>query len=281
MPNANGVVDSGTDTRIGLQPEGDNGDPPSGLGNVISGNRNAGVDLIGAVGAVVEGDVIGVNAAGTASLTNGGVGVLVSGGSGGLIGGPVGPSGGVNGTGAGPGAGAGNIIGGSIGIELTDAGAPAGTNGYQIEDNFIGTNPTGTHNFIGNVGVFLEGGVATQGVANTTIAGNVIDNQLQAGVDIFGPGARTTRSRATSSAPTPPARWRTATPSASRSPTGPTTTSLALAAREVARATSLPTIRAPASSSAVPSRIRPPSATRSAATRFSPTASASPWVAGA
>jgi hypothetical protein len=175
VPNSNGVVDSGTNTRLGLEPA--TTDPAFGLGNVISGNRRAGVDLIGAVGAVVDGDLIGVNAAGTASLPNGGFGVLASGGSGDIIGGTA--------------AGEPNVIGGDgIGIELTDAGAAAGTNGYQIKGNFIGTDPTATHTFAGNVGVFLNGGTAAQGVANTTIAGNVIDNQSLAGVDIFGAGAK-------------------------------------------------------------------------------------------
>jgi hypothetical protein len=170
VPNANGVVDSGTHTTIG---------PADGLGagNVISGNRNAGVDLNGAVGDVLTGNLIGVNAAGTAQLTNGGFGILGSGGSGDVIGGTA--------------AGAGNVIGGSgIGIELTDAGTSAGTNGYQIQDNLIGTDATATHIFRGDVGIFLEGSTATQGVANTTIAGNVIDNQSEAGVDIFGVGAK-------------------------------------------------------------------------------------------
>jgi hypothetical protein len=174
VPNANGVVDSGTHTTIGIvvSPDG-----LSGAGNVISGNLRAGVDLSGAVGEAIDGNLIGANAPGTAALTNGGFGVLASGGSGDVIGGTA--------------AGAGNVIGGSgIGIELTDSGASAGTNGYQIQGNFIGTDPTFTHNFRGDVGVFLEGSAATQGVANTTIAGNVIDNQSEAGVDIFGASAK-------------------------------------------------------------------------------------------
>jgi hypothetical protein len=171
VPNSNGVVDSGTGTTIGGETA------LGGGGNVISGNLRAGVDLIGAVNDKVEGNLIGVNAAGTAGLTNGGFGVLASGGSGGVIGGTA--------------VGAGNVVGGSgIGVELTDAGAATGTNGYLIQDNFIGTDATATRVFVGDVGVFLEGGTATQGVANTTIAGNVIDNQSEAGVDIFGVGAK-------------------------------------------------------------------------------------------
>jgi trimeric autotransporter adhesin len=170
VANANGVVDSGTHTTIGLA-------DGLGAGNVISGNLRAGVDLSDAVDDLTDGNLIGVNAAGTALLTNGGFGVLASGGSGGVIGGTA--------------AGAANVIGGDgIGIELTDAGAPAGTNGYQVQGNFIGTDATVTHNFGGDVGIFLEGSVATQGVANTTIAGNIIDNQSQVGVDIFGVSAK-------------------------------------------------------------------------------------------
>jgi hypothetical protein len=173
VPNFNGVVDEGGRDFIG---DAVTLTAVPGGGNVISGNLNAGVDLNGAFNGVVDGNLIGVNAAGTAALTNGGWGVLASGGSGDVIGGTA--------------AGAANVIASGIGIELTDAGAFLGTNGYQIEDNFIGTDSTVTHNFGGNVGVFLEGGTATQGVANTTISGNVIDNQSLEGVFISGPGAK-------------------------------------------------------------------------------------------
>jgi hypothetical protein len=184
VPNENGVMDSGVATTIGGSISSDGG---LGFANVISGNRNAGVDLSDSIGdpldplaTTVDGNLIGVNAAGTAALSNGGFGILASGGS-------AGSSFVIGGTGSG----AGNVIGGDgIGIELTDAGASSGTNGEQVLDNFIGTNANATHNFVGDVGIFLEGGVATQGVANTTIAGNVIDNQLEAGVDIFGVSAK-------------------------------------------------------------------------------------------
>jgi titin len=168
------VVDSGTHTTIGVAAsEG----VVLGVGNVISGNHSAGVDLSGAVDDAIDGNLIGVNAAGTALLTNGGFGVIASGGSGDVIGSTT--------------AGAGNVIGGNgFGIEITDAGAAAGTNGYQVLGNFIGTDPTGTRNFGSDFGIHLEGDTVTQGVANTTIAGNVIDNELEAGVQIFGVSAK-------------------------------------------------------------------------------------------
>ncbi len=181
VPNENGVVDEGANNTIGLELNTE--DPAFGVGNVISGNLRAGVDLSGALNETITGNLIGVNAAGTAPLSNGGWGILASGGSGNVIGG--------SGNVIIAGTTIANVIGGSgIGIELTDAGATTGTNGYQILDNLIGTNATGTHNFGGDNGVVIEGNTASLGVANTTISGNVIDNELLAGVDIFGVGAK-------------------------------------------------------------------------------------------
>jgi hypothetical protein len=132
---------------------------------------------------VVEGNLIGVNAQGTARLSNGSFGILAAECSGDTIGGTT--------------AGAGNVIGGlsGDGIEIDDSGAPDGTNNNVIEGNFLGTDPTGTLNFGNAIGILLEGNAVTQGVANNTIggtaagAGNVIANESLVGVEIFGVGA--------------------------------------------------------------------------------------------
>ena len=84
-----------------------------GARNVISGNGNHGVVLVGAgvVGNLVQGNFIGTNAAGSAALGNGSVGVLVNQGArNNTIGGSV--------------AGAGNVISGNAtdGVSLLDAG---------------------------------------------------------------------------------------------------------------------------------------------------------------
>jgi titin len=152
------------------------GGTTAGAGNVISGNGRAGV-VISADNDVLEGNVIGINAQGTARLSNASFGILAAAASGDIIGGTV--------------PGAGNVIGGlsGLGIEIDDAAAPSGTNNFVIEGNFLGTDPTGTFNFGNAIGILLEGDRVTQGVASTTVAGNVIDNESLVGVEIFGVGA--------------------------------------------------------------------------------------------
>jgi hypothetical protein len=58
------------------------------------------------------------------------------------------------------------------------------------EGNFLGTDPTGTYNFGNGDGILVEGVRADLGVANTTVAGNVIDNELLVGVEIYGVAAQ-------------------------------------------------------------------------------------------
>lgn len=76
LPNAIGVlVNNSITTVIG-------GDHPA-LGNLISGNTSHAISIAGAqsVGCVVQGNVVGLNSAGTNSLANGGSGLVVSGGA--------------------------------------------------------------------------------------------------------------------------------------------------------------------------------------------------------
>src|SRR5262249_59422858 len=65
-----------------------------------------------------------------------------------------------------------------------------GTNSYVIQGNFFGTDPTGTLNFGNAIGILLEGNAVTQGVADTTVIGNVVDNESLVGVEILGIGAK-------------------------------------------------------------------------------------------
>jgi hypothetical protein len=170
VPNFDGLSDSGTADTIG--------GTTTGAENVFSGNNRAGVVLGLAVNDVLEGNLIGINAQGTARLTNGSFGILAAGGSGDVIGGTA--------------PGAGNVIGGlsGVGIEIDDSGAPSGTNNFQIQGNFFGTDPIGMLNFGNAIGILVEGNAVTQGVANTTISGNVIDNEFLVGVEIFGVAAK-------------------------------------------------------------------------------------------
>jgi titin len=170
VPNFDGLVESGAGDTIG--------GTTTGAENVFSGNSRSGVSFGFAVNDVFEGNLIGINAQVTATLTNGSFGVLAAGGSGITIGGTA--------------PGAGNVIGGVAGlaIELEDSGAPSGTNNFVIEGNFIGTDPTGTLNVGNAIGVLLEGNAVPQGVADNMVAGNVIDNESLVGVEIFGPAAK-------------------------------------------------------------------------------------------
>jgi titin len=170
LGNFDGIALSGTGNTIG--------GTAHGAANVISGNVREGVGMGFAFNDVVEGNLIGINAQGTAVLTDGSFGILAAECSGDTIGGTT--------------AGAGNVIGGlsGDGIEIDDSGAPDGTNDNVIEGNFLGTDPTGTLNFGNAIGILLEGNALTQGVANNTILGNVIDNEFLVGVEIFGVAAK-------------------------------------------------------------------------------------------
>ncbi len=173
LANFDGIALSGTGNTIG--------GTASGAGNVFSGNSRIGVAMGFAFNDVVEGNLIGVNAQGTGRLTNGSFGIFAAAGSGDTIGGTA--------------AGAGNVIGGlsGDGIEMDDSAAPAGTNNNVIEGNFLGTDPSGQHNFGNAIGILLEGNAVTQGVANNTVSGNVIDNEFLVGVEIYGVAARYNR----------------------------------------------------------------------------------------
>jgi titin len=172
LANFDGIALSGTGNTVG--------GTAAGAGNVFSGNVRIGVAMGFAFDDVVEGNLIGVNAQGTARLSNGSFGILVAAGSGDTIGGTT--------------AGAANVIGGlsGDGIEIDDSAAPSGTNNMVVEGNFLGTDPTGTLNFGNGYGILVEGNAVTQGVANTTISGNVIDNEFLAGVEIYGIATKNT-----------------------------------------------------------------------------------------
>lgn len=103
-----------------------------GAGNVISGNGQQGVWLVGvngsATGNLIQGNLIGLNATGTAGLANGNAGIGISSAAGNQIGGTA--------------SGARNVISanGGWGIFMIANGATAN----QVQGNFIGTDPSGT-----------------------------------------------------------------------------------------------------------------------------------------
>lgn len=124
---ANGVsIEAGASTNI-------IGGTTAGARNVISGNSAYGVLVTGAgtIGNTVLGNYIGIDATGTAAMSNNSAGVAVRGGA-------------TNNVIGGGAAGAGNVISGnttaSAGVLFSDAG----TTGNRVQGNYIGTNSSGT-----------------------------------------------------------------------------------------------------------------------------------------
>jgi VCBS repeat-containing protein len=137
------------------------------LDNVLSGNGRAGIraDDAGTTG-VIQGNLIGVNATGTAALGNGAGGIWIATGAGGFtIGGAV--------------VGQGNVISGNTGIGII-LNAAGGTT--TIQGNLIGTTSAGTA-ALGNTqfGVSIEAGT-TGTVVGGVGAGNVIAASGQSGI---------------------------------------------------------------------------------------------------
>ena len=133
LPNVYGIeIDGGAGSNtIG----GTATTPGTGAGNVISGNTTAGVYIVGqnifTPGNLIEGNLIGANAANTAALPNL-VGILTQTSSGNTIGGVT----------ATPGEGPGNDIWGNTLADIEVGGAP--TEDDIIQGNVIGRNIAGT-----------------------------------------------------------------------------------------------------------------------------------------
>ena len=171
LPNQAGIYVLGTENMIG--------GTAVGAGNVISGNTYQGVFIgdLGSDGNVVAGNLIGLNAAGTAAVANGYAGVQIAGGvQNNLIGGMT--------------AGARNVISGNSnqGILISSDGTPTKNN--IIAGNFIGLNSGGAA-AIPNAfaGIEISGGSRSNTVGGTAPgAGNVISGNTSQGVFIRGTG---------------------------------------------------------------------------------------------
>ena len=172
MPNAYsgvGIFSGATGNLVG-------GTAP-GAGNVISGNRNQGVliYLAGTNGNLVEGNWIGLNAAGSAAMPNAYAGVEIStGAQNNIVGGLA--------------AGAGNVISGNANEGVSIDGAGASNN--LVEGNLIGLNPAGTAAFpnqFAGVEIFSGAPRIRSGAAQPG-AGNVISGNASQGVALNGTG---------------------------------------------------------------------------------------------
>jgi titin len=144
----------------------------SGDGNVISGGNDTGVYLLDANGNTVQGNFIGVTAAGSAALGNLKNGIVVYGSSSNLIGGPV--------------AAARNVVAGNgaSGIYLIQSGPPA-TTGNVILGNYVGTDRAGGVGLGNQTG----DGVTLIGAPGNLVVSNLISANILAGISISGNGA--------------------------------------------------------------------------------------------
>jgi Right handed beta helix region len=140
-------------------------------GNLISGNTKSGIDIdADAFANVVEGNYVGTDITGTASLGNGQRGILISGASNNEIGGTS--------------EGSGNVISGNewAGV-LIDHNSLLN----QVQGNFIGTDKTGTQE-LGNGASGIRIARSSNNLVGGTVAGsgNVISGNDQDGVWLDG-----------------------------------------------------------------------------------------------
>jgi hypothetical protein len=158
------------------------GGPGSLQGNLISGNGGDGIEVSNLPGAppgttgplnTIQGNTIGTNLDGSASLPNTGNGVAITSAVLTLIGGG--------------GARAGNLISGnaSAGIALNGAG----TSDNTIQGNTIGTDRAGEVARPNFVGVFINGVTNNLVGGTSAAAGNLISGNQQSGIQILGFGA--------------------------------------------------------------------------------------------
>jgi hypothetical protein len=149
-----------------------------GGGNVISGNSDSGVEIGDVTGVRILGNLIGLNAAGTAAVPNEGNGVRVGGPFGGLAAGTV-----IGGTTAADR----NVISGNggDGVRVTSSGA-----GTVVRGNYLGTNAGGTAAVPNNGnGVTVLSAAVTIG-GGSAAAGNVISGNEGFGVQLDSDGSR-------------------------------------------------------------------------------------------
>ncbi|HZQ48204.1 MAG TPA: hypothetical protein VFC07_14405, partial [Verrucomicrobiae bacterium] len=145
----------------------------TGAGNVLSGNGGAGLWLagLGVTNNVVQGNYMGINAAGTAAIANTITGLyIVAGASSNLIGGTL--------------AGAGNTFSGNLtyGIYISDLG----TKSNLVQGNFIGTGPQGTTAIPnGFIGIRIWSNTVYNTIGGTSVAArNIISGNANMGLEM-------------------------------------------------------------------------------------------------
>jgi hypothetical protein len=178
--NASGTVALGNADGVDIQRANDTtvGGTVTGARNVISGNRDAGIQIVGdfAENNKVLGNYIGTDRNGTADLGNAGEGIHISDARNSKIGGTTG--------------GARNVISGNNQQGVLIQTLSENPTGNKVEGNFIGTSASGTA-ALGNglVGVQVAG--ADDNTVGGTVngAGNHIAHNGAAGVSVIVNGA--------------------------------------------------------------------------------------------
>ena len=153
------------------------GNTRAGARNVISGNGNDGISVVGSGTSrnLVQGNYLGTNAAGTAALPNAVEGVGVFGGAtSNMVGGTT--------------AAARNLISGNTGDGVGINGK--GTSSNLVQGNRIGTNPAGTAALPNaGIGTAIYSGASGNTVGGTTAAArNLISGNGHYGVTLVGTG---------------------------------------------------------------------------------------------
>ncbi len=133
--------------------------------NTVSGNAGAGIALAGASDSQLGGNVVGLNAAGTAAVPNGGGGISLTLNS-------------TNNTIGGFGVAPSNTVSGNTGPGILLDGA--GVTGNVIQNGFIGTTLNATA-VVPNTG---DGVVVRNGAAGNTVTASVVSGNTGAGVRI-------------------------------------------------------------------------------------------------
>ena len=146
------------------------GGTAAGAGNVISGNNGGGIYVGSTGGATIQGNVIGLNAAGTAAVANTGVGICLVTANATTVGGNT--------------TAARNIISGNSSYGIQIVSSPTG--GHVVKGNYIGVGSDGA-TLLGNgaAGVYIQGNytnIGGKGLGD----GNIIAGNGGAGIAVVG-----------------------------------------------------------------------------------------------
>ena len=167
--SVNGIVVTSTSTGDTI------GGTTSTYRNLVSGNGVDGI-VVGASTTVVEGNLIGTNLSGTASLANGSFGVLVLGGTGLVVGGSI--------------SSCRNIISSTIPSKIAGVGIAGGA-GTLVQANWIGPTLAGTGTILQADGVEILTGAGSTTIGGTTSGTRNVINSCLDGILVQAAGGIT------------------------------------------------------------------------------------------